>query len=353
MICVESELGDGMTKLKNKRILIIGGTGSLGQALIRREAHLNELFITSRDEAKHWTIRNRLPQGSNVNFLVADIRDSVRMERVIREVRPQVIVLAAALKQVDTCEKSPYESVQTNLIGISNIVETVLNLESELSELEAVLMVSTDKACAPTNVYGMSKAISERIVTSATPKYGSTKFLAVRYGNVLESRGSIIPLFRMRAQNSLSLTITHKEMTRFIMTLDQSIDLIEETIISGQSGEIWLPKLESMKIIDLANIFSTRYKLNVEIIGMRPGEKLHEELVSEPESIRVVENKEYFKMLPSLTQINANKKIFNYSSKDYIMDANDLEEYLSNLGIFEKSMSSFVGREIDEIMVPK
>ena len=339
-----------MLKLSGKRILIIGGTGSLGQALIRRQSSSNELYITSRDEAKHWTIRNRLPEGLNVNFLVADIRDSMRMEHVIRQVQPQVIILAAALKQVDTCEKSPYESIQTNLIGISNVIETVLRIETELNDLETVLMVSTDKACAPTNVYGMSKAISERIVTSASSRKETINFLAVRYGNVLESRGSIIPLFKMRAEKNLSMTVTHELMTRFVMTLDQSIDLIEEAIISGKSGDIWLPKLKSMRILDLANIFASKYDLKVEIIGMRPGEKLHEELISEPESLRVVETVRNFRMLSSLTQIESDAHIFNYSSKDFTMEPSQLELFLSDLGIFDKPIGSFIGREIDEIV---
>ena len=342
-----------MPTLTGKRILIVGGTGSLGQALIRRESLVNELFISSRDEAKHWTIRNRLSKESNVNFLVADIRDSIRMERVIREVRPQIIILAAALKQVDTCERSPYESIQTNLVGISNVIDITLRLETEITELETVLMVSTDKACAPTNVYGMSKAISERIVTSTSPRNKAIKFIAVRYGNVLESRGSIIPLFKMRAEKNLNLTVTHVDMTRFIMTLDQSIDLIEEAIQSGESGEIWLPKLKSMRILDLANIFASKYDLNVEITGIRPGEKLHEELISEAESIRVIEGDKIFRMRSALSQTESSASIFNYSSKDFVMQQNDLEKYLNDLGIFNKSISSFVGREIDEIVDSK
>ncbi len=340
-------------KLHGKRILIVGGTGSLGQALIRRESNENELIITSRDEAKHWTLRNRLPKNSNVEFVVADIRDSGRMENVIRNVNPEVIILAAALKQVDTCEKSPYESVQTNLLGISNVIDSVQKLERELDRLETVLMVSTDKACAPTNVYGMSKAISERLVTSSVSRSGNVKFVAVRYGNVLESRGSIIPLFRFQAQNGLNLSVTHEDMTRFIMTLDQSIDLIEDTILGAPSGEIWLPKLKSMNILDLARIFANRYKVEFNVSGMRPGEKLHEELVSEPESIRVFDSGKYLQMRPSLSSISAGTKVFNYSSKDFLMDINGLEEYLNELKIFDQSLDSFVGREIDEISTPR
>jgi UDP-glucose 4-epimerase len=340
-------------KLQGKRILIVGGTGSLGQALIRREAHNNQLFVTSRDEAKHWTMRNKLQKGLNVDFLVSDIRDFKRIESVIRNVQPDVIILAAALKQVDTCERSPYESVQTNLLGISNVIDAVLNLENQLDNLESVLMVSTDKACAPTNVYGMSKAISERIVTSANSRFGRIKFIGVRYGNVLESRGSIIPLYRMQAENASVLSVTHEDMTRFIMTLDESIDLIEDTIISAHTGEIWIPKLRSMRILDLAGIFANRYKVGIKITGIRPGEKMHEELISQTESIRVLDGGKYLRMKSVLKELQITGPTFNYSSSDYLIDQSELESYLSDLRIFDKSMSSFLGREIDEISAPK
>ncbi len=340
-------------KLQGKKILIIGGTGSLGQALIRREALQNEITVVSRDEAKHWTLRNKLGSNFQVNFVVADIRDKLRMRNVILEKQPQIIILAAALKQVDTCEKYPYESIQTNLIGINNVVEAVQELESEIKSLETVLMVSTDKACAPTNVYGMSKAISERIVTSAFSRFGGIKYIGVRYGNVLESRGSIIPLFRLQSQNGSSLSVTHSEMTRFIMTLDQSIDLIEAAICGADSGEIWLPKLRSMKILELAEIFSARYGVKVRVSGIRPGEKLHEELISEPESIRVRDDGKYLRLSPSLHLGYTSGEIFSYSSKDNVMSRNDLEDYLDSLGIFQNALESFVGREIEEISIPK
>lgn len=339
--------------LRDKRILIIGGTGSLGQALIRREAKDNHLTVVSRDEAKHWTLKNKLAHDSNVEFIVADIRDKHRMKQVILEVHPNIIILAAALKQVDTCERYPYESVQTNLLGINNVIESVRELEVDLEFLETLLMVSTDKACAPTNVYGMSKAISERIVTSSVSRTKKVKYVGVRYGNVLESRGSIIPLYRLQSQKRLPLTVTHEDMTRFIMTLDQSIDLIEATIIGAPSGEIWLPKLKSMKIMDLAEIFADKYNLSIVVSGIRPGEKLHEDLISEPESVRVLEKTDYFRLGPSLLLRGPSDQVSSYSSKDNVMSKANLESYLESLGIFEAPLTTFLGREIDEISLPK
>jgi len=314
-----------------------------------RLAEQNEVHLFSRDEAKHWTIRNRISKNLRVSFHVGDIRDSSRMLQVTRNVNPNIIILAAALKQVDTCEKEPYESIQTNILGINNVVDAVLSQEHLLNNLETVLMVSTDKACAPTNVYGMCKAVSERIITSASLSSNRVKFLGVRYGNVLESRGSIIPLFRFQCENSDRITITHPEMTRFIMTLNESIDLIESAIFGAKTGEIWLPKLNSMKIVDLAEIFASKYGKAIEEIGIRPGEKLHEDLVSEPESIRVRVEGDYMKMSPSYLEADSKNKPFVFTSKEALIDKIKLEEYLSRLKIFTRPLDQFLGRSIEEI----
>lgn len=335
--------------LTDKRILVFGGTGSLGQALIHRLSTTNNLCIFSRDEAKHWTIRNRLLPNQKVDFLVGDIRDSLRVESVIRFFRPDIIIIAAALKQVDTCELSPLESIKTNVLGVNHILQAVITLEKELANPVTVLLVSTDKACAPTNVYGMSKAISERLVTSATSVTDSIKFVGVRYGNVIESRGSIIPLFRFQAQQRKSITLTHEEMTRFIMTLDESIDLIQSTVRNATTGQIWLPQLKSMRILDLALIFAKRYSLEVELTGIRPGEKLHEELFSEAESTRITEDEsKYFKMNPPNSS-SASLKRFNYASGDHLVTPEELENYLDGIGVFNRPLSDFLGREIEEI----
>jgi UDP-glucose 4-epimerase len=335
--------------LSEQKILIFGGTGSLGRALVRRLSDDNQLILFSRDEAKHWTIKNQLENKKNVKFVVGDIRDEARVEEALIRYNPNVIIIASALKQVDTCELSPYESVQTNILGIRNVVDAVTHHANRLSDLDAVLMVSTDKACAPANVYGMCKAIAERLVTSSCISMERPRFVGVRYGNVLESRGSIIPLFRYQGENQATFTVTHPEMTRFIMTLDQSIDLIASTILGARSGEMWLPKLKSMKIMDLAEIFSERYNKPIEIVGMRPGEKLHEDLISRPESVRVRDESGFFKMSPAHSDIPLDAKIFDYSSNQDVLPKHDLAAYLDHLGIFTRSMDQFLGSEIEEI----
>ncbi len=203
------------------KYLIFGGTGSLGKKLISRFLKENDnVAVYSRDEAKHWTIRNELSNPSNLDFFVGDIRDLNRVNEVIFQYKPQVIIVAAALKQVDTCELSPFESVMTNLLGTQNIIKSVKDLSSSFSKdwkLEKVLFVSTDKACSPVNVYGMCKGISERLITSQSKNdTDNVKFLCTRYGNVLESRGSIIPLFKYQSEHSECLTVTDPSMTRFV-----------------------------------------------------------------------------------------------------------------------------------------
>lgn len=337
-------------KIDNQKILVFGGTGSLGQALVRRLSELNNLILFSRDEAKHWTIKNNLKSDQNVEFVVGDIRDNNRINRSLVKSNPNIIIIAAALKQVDTCETSPFESVQTNILGIQNIVDSISNNFEKLSHLKAVLMVSTDKACAPTNVYGMSKAIAERIVTSSQTYEGGPKFIGVRYGNVLESRGSVIPLFKHQSENQSEITVTHKEMTRFIMTLDQSIDLIEATINGANHGEIWLPKLKAMKIIELAEIFADKYNKKIRLTGIRPGEKIHEDLISEPESLRVKFDDYFYRMSPILSEnFNTSGTTFNYSSSEDILSKVELEKYMDSIGIFSKSLGHFIGRSIEEI----
>jgi FlaA1/EpsC-like NDP-sugar epimerase len=338
--------------------LIFGGTGSLGKKLIDRLLPTNsQVSVYSRDEAKHWTIANELKNGSlssiieNLRFYVGDIRDKHRISEVIRQVEPDYIIIAAALKQVDTCELSPNESIQTNLNGTQNVIDAINDHEkgSHKNRVAAVLFVSTDKACAPVNVYGMCKAISERIVTSqAKTGHKHVKYLAVRYGNVLESRGSIIPLFKYQSESAQFLTVTDPDMTRFVMTLDDSVDLILHTIKHGISGQTWIPRLPAMRIGDLAELFSERSKKQLKIIGLRPGEKMHEDLINESESYRTCKNDTHCIIDPSY--VSGKNSKFTYSSSDSVMTKQQLNDHLVKLGIFDMSLENFSGLKIEEIV---
>lgn len=336
------------------RYLIFGGTGSLGRKLIERLLPEHTVYVYSRDEAKHWSIRNEMashPRLTNLKFIVGDIRDARRVRESIDDVEPNVVIIAAALKQVDTCELSPSESVLTNLEGTQNVIAAVKAYGMMYDKIQKVLFVSTDKACAPVNVYGMCKALSERVVTSqAAYGTGGTRFLCTRYGNVLESRGSIIPLFKYQAEHNECLTVTDPDMTRYVMTLDDSVDLIQETLKFGSSGETWIPKLPAMKIGHLAQIFSERYNKPIKYIGLRPGEKQHEDLINESESVRTAPAMDgrFYVIGPAFNAGSGQR--FVYSSKQDVMRKDQLEKHLTQLGILNASLEQFKGASIEEIM---
>jgi FlaA1/EpsC-like NDP-sugar epimerase len=331
--------------LNDKRILIFGGTGSLGKKLVSRLIRTNNVAVYSRDEAKQWSMSNQWAhdqRAKNLEFFVGDIRDKDRVREAIRLYKPTHIIIAAALKQVDTCELSPSESIATNITGTQNVIAAVNDLQQDI---DAVLFVSTDKACAPVNVYGMCKSISERIITSQGRS--KTKFLAVRYGNVLESRGSIIPLFKYQAENNDCLTVTDPEMTRYVMTLDDSVNLIEFAMLNSVSGETWIPKLKAMKIGDLAEIFATIHNKRVVVVGLRPGEKKHEDLINESESVRTRDIKTHYVISPALAV--GNRPRFTYSSDQDVMTRDELKTHLTSLNIIDRPSSSFEGKSIEEI----
>ncbi len=333
--------------MQNCRILIFGGTGSLGKTLIKRYADKNLIQVFSRDESKHWTIKNEF-RHSNLSFFVGDIRDYSRCADSIISFNPTHIILASALKHVDVCENSPSESVKTNIIGIENVVNIVRHNYKKISNLKTVLMVSTDKACYPINVYGMCKSIAERIVTSACTFQIPIKFVAVRYGNVLESRGSIIPLFKYQSENLDKITVTDPRMTRYVMTLEESVDLIDAAIKNADSGQTWVPDLPSMKVMDLAEIFSDLYSKPIEIIGMRPGEKLHEDLINISESMRTKKFGKYYSISSSFTPPFQDED-FSMRSDKLLMDKSCLKKRLQTLGILEKSFDQFPGKTIEEV----
>ena len=366
------------TQIDGKSVLIFGGTGSLGRALIKRYRKCAEVHVFSRDEAKHWTLKNELGPGSDVRFHVGDVRDFERVTRVIREVNPWAVISAAALKHVDVCENAPSESIETNVRGPQNIANACWNkMQGGGGNIHVVLQVSTDKACEPVNVYGMCKALAERTFTSQTlantmckfrgkepPFAGFPRFVTVRYGNVLESRGSILPLFRWQAENSNALTVTDPNMTRFVMTLDDSVDLITFAIEQAENGETWVPRLPAMRIGDLADLFSELYNKPVVRIPTRPGEKQHEVLVGKTEATRTLR-------MCNLTKhpdgrvvryvINpphapaGRDKLFSpagieqYTSADDVMSPAALRTHLTSLGITTADMSTFTGMKIEEI----
>jgi len=335
-----------MKELEGKRILVTGGTGSLGKTLVNRllagEMGTPEsITVFSRDEAKQHYMRleymhreaatdDVIYQNSRdrLNFRIGDVRDYPALAAAMREV--DVVFNAAALKQVPSCEYFPYEAVQTNIHGAVNIVRAVS--ENRLP-IERVIGISTDKACKPINVMGMTKALQERILIEANRDCPSTKFNCVRYGNVIASRGSIIPLFVEQISNNQRITITLAEMTRFLLSLDRAVDTVFEAVKTDGRGETFVPKVASAKMIDVAKVLMRDKDLPFVYTGIRPGEKVHEIMVSEEECFRTVERGEYYVILPVLPELRGSQEIKaalenEYSSRDNNLAVAELRELL-------------------------
>lgn len=278
----------------NKIILLTGGTGSFGQKFteIMLKKHKPKVVrIYSRDELKQWEMANKFGENKYIRFFIGDIRDGDRLHRAMEGV--DIVVHAAALKQVPACEYNPFEAVRTNIIGGQNIINAALD-----HNVEKVIAISTDKAVNPVNLYGATKMCMEKLFVAANHYRGNinkTKMACARYGNVVGSRGSVIPVFKKQKATGV-LTITEKRMTRFWLTLEQGMEFVISCIEKMQGGEIFVPKIPSMKITDLAKAIDPKCKLKV--TGIRPGEKIHECLLTEDEARHSLEYKDYFVILP-------------------------------------------------------
>jgi FlaA1/EpsC-like NDP-sugar epimerase len=331
--------------LTNKRVVVSGGTGSLGKVLVRRllsgELGLPQrIVVFSRDEAKQNEMRlahQRLAAATDeviyhnfeqlLQFQIGDVRDYHSVTSVLCDT--DVVINAAALKQVPTCEYFPFEAVQTNIDGAENIVRAIR--EQHLS-VETVVGVSTDKACKPVNVMGMTKAIQERLLIRANLDCPGTRFICVRYGNVLASRGSVLPLFHDQIRHGGPLTITTPEMTRFLLSLDKAVDTIFTALQQANRGEIYIPKVPSARVVDIANVLIGDRPIKTIAIGIRSGEKIHEILVSEEEVHRTREQENYYIIMPVLPELQTlaiEKPLeHEYSSADNIMTKNELTDLL-------------------------
>jgi UDP-glucose 4-epimerase len=335
-----------MLELEGKRILVTGGTGSLGQTLVKRiltgeMGKPANITVFSRDEAKQHYMRlefmhreaatdDVIYQNSKdlLNFRIGDVRDYSALVTAMRDA--DIVFNAAALKQVPSCEYFPFEAVLTNIYGAANIVRAIR--ENSLP-VRKVIGISTDKACKPINVMGMTKALQERVLIEANRDCGKVQFNCVRYGNVIASRGSIIPLFVDQIRKNQSITITIPEMTRFLLSLDRAVDTVFEAVRSGRRGETFVPKVASAKITDVAAVLMGDKKLPIQYTGIRPGEKVHEIMVSEEECFRTVERGDYYVILPVLPELRGEEKYepaleYEYSSKDLNLPIDRLRDLL-------------------------
>jgi UDP-glucose 4-epimerase len=332
--------------LDKKRILITGGTGSLGKVLTRRilSGQLGtpqSVVVFSRDEAKQHEMRmeylNRRSITEDVmyhnfertlQFKIGDVRDFHSVAQALTNV--DIVFNAAALKQVPACEYFPYEAVRTNIEGAENIVRAIKELRLNI---ETVVAISTDKACKPTNVMGMTKAIQERIFLTANIDCPKTRFVAVRYGNVLASRGSVVPLFLDQIEAGGPITLTDKKMTRFLLTLDQAVDTVFEAMQFAEAGETYIPKIKAALIVDVVNALVGKKKIEVKETGVRPGEKLHEVLVSQEESLRTISRGDYFAIKSILPEVSkpVSPESFEFdelSSEHFLMTSKEVQIFL-------------------------
>ena len=332
--------------LDKKRILITGGTGSLGKVLTRRilSGQLGtpqSVVVFSRDEAKQHEMRmeylNRRSVTEDVmyhnfertlQFKIGDVRDFHSVAQALTNV--DIVFNAAALKQVPACEYFPYEAVRTNIEGAENIVRAIKELRLNI---ETVVAISTDKACKPTNVMGMTKAIQERIFLTANIDCPTTRFVAVRYGNVLASRGSVVPLFLDQIEAGGPITLTDKKMTRFLLTLDQAVDTVFEAMQFAEAGETYIPKIKAALIVDVVSALVGKKKIEVKEMGIRPGEKLHEVLVSQEESLRTISRGDYFAIKSILPEVSkpVSPESFEFdelSSEHFLMTLKEVQTFL-------------------------
>lgn len=298
---------------KNKRIIVTGGTGSIGSEIIRQllKFDVAQVRVYSRDEYKQYELINELGKDKRLRFLVGDTRDRERMDRAFNET--DICFHAAALKQVPMCEYNPFEAIKTNIIGTQNVIDLAIK-----HNLEKIIAISTDKAVDPSSVMGASKLMMEKLITAAEYTKGNTaiNFAAVRFGNVLNSRGSIIPLWVKQIKKGGPVTITDPRMTRFFINISKAVDLVFKAAELMQGGEIFVLKMGKRNIMDLANETIQKYapgkKILIKTIGVRPGEKLYEKLMTEEELENALETDEMLILISRIDVFDATPKFKKY-----------------------------------------
>ncbi|MBI6865217.1 UDP-N-acetylglucosamine 4,6-dehydratase (inverting) [Lysinibacillus fusiformis] len=321
--------------LKDKVVLVTGGTGSFGKKFTKKalELGVKKIIVFSRDELKQYEMKQQF-QDNRVRFFIGDVRDKERLNRAFDGV--DIVIHAAAMKHVDACEYNPFEAIKTNIHGAQNIIEAAID-----SGVERIIALSTDKACSPVNLYGATKLASDKLFVAANAYTGAKKtmFSVVRYGNVVGSRGSVVPFFK-RIRETGTVPITDERMTRFWITLDQGVQFVVDSLERMHGGEVFVPKIPSMNIMDLAKAIAPDCKY--EIIGIRPGEKLHEAMIMEDDARHTVEFDSYYVIQPefpwwSKSFAEGGKKLpdgFSYTS-DKNTDWLDNEKLLKVLEYLE------------------
>ncbi len=307
--------------LNNKTILVTGGTGSFGKKFIKtvfeKYPDIKKVIVFSRDEYKQFVMANMpefLPYKEKLRFFIGDVRDKERLYRAFDGV--DYVIHAAALKQVPACEYNPFEAVKTNIMGAQNIIEASIDMK-----IKKVVALSTDKACAPINLYGATKLCSDKLFIAGNCYCGTkeTKFAVVRYGNVAGSRGSVIPFFqKLVSEGAKELPITDLRMTRFWLKLEQAVEMVLEALETMHGGELYVKKIPSMRMPDLAKAIAP--DLKIKEVGIRPGEKIHEQMITREDAPNTIEFKDFYIVLPQIEMENKNIEEYYPSAKKVSAD---------------------------------
>jgi FlaA1/EpsC-like NDP-sugar epimerase len=354
-----------MMIFEGKTVLVTGGTGSMGKTFVRRVltgelGTPKKIIVFSRDEAKQHDMRmsylHKLVATDEViyrnfmdvlEFRIGDVRDYADVCTAVKNA--DIVVNAAALKQVPACEYFPTQAVLTNCIGAANIIRAI---EENGYPVATVIAISTDKACKPVNVMGMTKSIQERIITAANILNPNTRFICVRYGNVLASRGSVIPLFHDQIRKGGPVTITNPEMTRFLLSMNQAVDTVFAALREAKRGETYVPNAPGAKVINIAKALVGDRRIEIKNIGVRPGEKMHEILVSEEEVNRCVKRGDYYAIRPMLPELcddgeqEPNALTREFSSAETVLDLAGTIELLKKHRLMIEDVDLSLGGEL-------
>ena len=338
-----------MTLDSNSSLLITGGTGSFGKAfvsrLLKRFPDIHRIVIYSRDELKQWELQQRYPESEypQLRFFLGDVRDQDRLRRALEQI--DTVVHAAALKQVPAAEYNPMEFVKTNVLGAENIIQACLD-----TSVKRVIALSTDKAAAPINLYGATKLCSDKLFIAANNIKGSRdlKFSVVRYGNVMGSRGSVIPFFLNNAKKGI-LPITDPAMTRFNISLEEGVDMVLWSLENSLGGELFVPKIPSYRIVDVAEAIGP--SCEKPIVGIRPGEKIHEEMITCSDSFSTIDLGRYYAILPSdgstLKRYQDKKIEYQAVNTGFAYDSSTNPDFLS-----VEQLRGLIKKHVDRSFIP-
>lgn len=321
--------------LDKKSVLVIGGTGTLGKALVVRlltDHHPKKVVILSRDESKQHQMKTECTD-KRLDYRIGDIADYQSVVGALQGI--DVVINTSALKQIPVAEQFPSEAMKTNTIGVANIIRCI---QEQQLPIETVIGISTDKACLPMCAYGMTKALMEKLLVAANQDCPKTRFVLMRSGNLLASRGSVLPLWKKSIENGQSISITDKKMTRLFITLDQMVDAVLAVYQSADPGEIYVPKLPAMRILDIANTMIGTRNIKIDYIGMRLGERLHEPLISKEELVHTYESNGYYIIHPMLLRPFTKKPVrthwlMEYTSENVTLTGDQLKLLLDKEGL--------------------